>query len=382
MGAKASKASQAKDRAGKLSKLESQMAEAERLVVGARQRPKLTLAPPPSCGAVPVALRGACLRHPQGSVDIITDADLEVTKGMRLVLRGPNGAGKSTLVKALAATLELRSGDRFEDERLALGFFAQDLAQELPQEQLASEYVASVAQSHDASISDERCRSVLGALGLSGDKGRRIIGQLSGGEKARVALATFCLTPCNVLILDEPTNHLDVDAVAALLDAIKTTNAAIVVVSHDRSFCEAIDCSHVGYVCDGRVTVEERALRPSDFSEADRGVRNVATEADASTAAPADSKEERMRKRQQQKELSALPKKMDKVEAAIADAEANVAALEKSMLEIGADAGRAIELSAERDAAQAKVDDLYAQWEALEAAMRQIEADIGVASAR
>ena len=67
-----------------------------------------------------------------------------------------------------------------------------------------------------------------------------------------MALATFCLTPCNVLLLDEPTNHLDVDAIAALLEALDEYTGAVVVVSHDRPFCEALRCSHVGYVAEGR----------------------------------------------------------------------------------------------------------------------------------
>ena len=79
-------------------------------------------------------------------------------------------------------------------------------------------------------------------------------------HQARVALATFCLTPYNVLLLDEPTNHLDVGAIQALLDALDTYEGAIVVISHDRPFCEAVRATHVGYVCSGRCVVEEREL--------------------------------------------------------------------------------------------------------------------------
>ena len=110
---------------------------------------------------------------------------------------------------------------------------------------------------------------------MVGEKATRPIGTLSGGEKARVALATFCLTPYNVLLLDEPTNHLDADAIAALLDAIETYTGAVVVISHDRPFCEALRATHIGYVCGGSCLMEERELRDSDFSEADRGVRNT-----------------------------------------------------------------------------------------------------------
>ena len=136
-------------------------------------------------------------------------------------------------------------------------------------------HVAGCVRQYDPLVTEERCRSVMGSLGLVGEKSTRQIKALSGGEKARVALATFCLTPCNVILLDEPTNHLDVEAIDALLVAISKYTGAVVVVSHDRAFCEAIEATHVGYVANGQIDVEERTLRESDFSEADRGVVNV-----------------------------------------------------------------------------------------------------------
>jgi len=277
MGAKASKASQAADRKGKLEKLAIKQAAAQALLIGEQRKPVLTLAKPPSCGMAPLALRKANIRHPLGKQDIITEANLEVLKGMRLILRGPNGAGKSTILKALSGTIKLEKPSmRFEDERLKLGVFAQDLAQDLPQDMGACEYVAQTVRVADPSITEEKCRTIMGSLGLVGEKALRQIRDLSGGEKARVALATFCLSPYNVILLDEPTNHLDVEAIAALLDAIGRYEGAVVVVSHDRAFCETIAATHVGYVANGKILVEERGLRESDFSEEDRGVVNVA----------------------------------------------------------------------------------------------------------
>ena len=230
----------------------------------------------------------------------------QVRRGQRIILRGPNGAGKSTLLKALSGTLPLAAGTRLEDERLRLGVFAQDLAQELPQAEIALSYVARSVRQYDLSVTEERCRTIMGSLGLIGDKGIRPIGALSGGEKARVALATFCLTPYNVLLLDEPTNHLDVGAIQALLDALDTYEGAIVVISHDRPFCEAVRATHVGYVCSGRCVVEERELRDADFSETDRGVRNnfVGDASAVVVAAPAPppmSAEEAKRLREEQR---------------------------------------------------------------------------------
>jgi len=371
MGAKASKAKQAKDRQGKLERLEGQMAVSKQLVVGGRRRPKLSLAAPPAVGSVPLALSGADLAHAEGAKTIIHGCDLSVGRGQRLILRGPNGAGKSTILKALSGSLGLVAGSRREDDRLKLGVFAQDLAQELDQTQGALDYVMAEVRAHDPGVTDERCRTVMGSLGLVGEKALRLIGSLSGGEKARVALATFCLTPCNVLLLDEPTNHLDVDAIAALLEALDEYTGAVVVVSHDRPFCEALRCSHVGYVAEGRCVVQERELRDADFSEAARGVRNSEEAADDDAAEGSVlSAEEQKAFREAERKLQKLRKgagaKIAKLEASIAEAEEAIEALEEEMVSAGADVGKLTELGEARDARQAKVDAWYAEWEELE----------------
>jgi ATPase subunit of ABC transporter with duplicated ATPase domains len=89
------------------------------------------------------------------------------------------------------------------------GIFDQDLAQELPLDQTALDYVSQVARITDPSLTLEKVRAALGALGLTGSLPLQQIGSLSGGEKARVALAVFALVPANVLLLDEASNHLD-----------------------------------------------------------------------------------------------------------------------------------------------------------------------------
>ena len=367
MGAKASKARQAKDRQGKLDKLEEKMLATRQLVLSKTRTPKLSLATPPASGSPLLALRNADLRHPRGSRDILSAAELTVNRGDRLILRGPNGAGKSTLLKALAGSLAPRAGERRADERLRLGVFAQDLAQELPQDANALEYVADAVRVADASITDEACRNTMAALGLVGDKALRRIGALSGGEKARVALATFCLTPCNLILLDEPTNHLDVAAIGALLEAIDQFTGAVVVSSHDRPFCEAIRCSHVGYVSGGSVTVEQRSLRDSDFSVDDSGVANTEAGAAAGNgAAHKSSKAEREAERKLQKERGAAPKKIKTIEGKIEKAEEKIAALDDELLAAGNDSQRCIELSAEQATLQEELEALYEEYERLE----------------
>jgi ATP-binding cassette subfamily F protein 3 len=112
-------------------------------------------------------------------------------------------------------------------------------------------------------------RTVMGSLGLTGDKSIRPIGHLSGGEKARVALACFSLVPHNMLLLDEPSNHLDVETIESLTIALRAFKGAVVVVSHDRKFCEALSPTHVMTVEAGKVRV---APRHAPWDEPEEGV--------------------------------------------------------------------------------------------------------------
>ena len=326
------------------------------------------------------------LRYSKKTPPIVDGADVKIERGMRLIVRGPNGAGKSTLLRALSGALDLHAGERACDDRLQLGFFAQDLAQELPGDALAVDYVTQTARQYDATISDERARSVMGSLGLVGPKAMRKISTLSGGEKGRVALATFCLVPSNVLLLDEPTNHLDVECIASLLDAIGEYEGAVVVVSHDRAFCEAIDCTHVGYVAGGEVKVEGRALSESDWSTEDTGVVNGAEDTaaappepeavdDAATASAKQTVEDLKQR------AGAAPSRIKRIMRDVDKLESEVAALDAQMQAAGSDAAACLDLSVTRDTKQAKCDKVMAEWSELEAIVEAYEAALLAAGA-
>ena len=174
----------------------------------------------------------------------------------------------------------------------------------------------------------------------------------------------------NVLLLDEPTNHLDVGSIAALLDALEGYDGALVVVSHDRPFCDALRCSHVAYVADGRCDVEERELRDADFCETDRGVSNAELLDDdggAAALSAAEAKAWREEERRLQKRRNAAPKKIEKLEGSIGAAEARMEELDGEMVAAGADVQALTELGAKKDALQAEVDAWYAEWDELEA---------------
>ena len=286
-GAKTMGASLAQSKRKDIEKLE---ASVQAPVTSEGPLPFLKLPPPPRGSKDLLSLKGAMLgwnqnagsssssssnadssngngTGPAGGGAVLSDVTLQIERGMRIVVRGPNGAGKSTLLSALSGKLTPISGTRTEGDGLELGVFTQDLAQDLDQEDLAVNVVTKKVRQFDATISDEKARSALGALGLRGEKATRKVGHLSGGEKARVALASFVLQPHNLLLLDEPSNHLDHQTLSTLTTALRTFEGATLVISHDREFLTELEPTHVLTVRGGRAVLEERGLRESDFDD-------------------------------------------------------------------------------------------------------------------
>lgn len=390
-GASATKASQAKDRQKKLERLREEMlpeppSDVVALAATAgdhdanqaddsaettssagslsvRRKAKLVMPEPPPCGAFPVALRNATLAW-GSAAPVVVDADLVVEKGMRLVIRGPNGAGKSTVAKALAQVVSCEG--RVADPRLALGYFAQDSSQQLDPSLTALQVCLQAARAVREYTSEADARRVLGALGLTGDKALRIVGSLSGGEKARVALACLALVPSNCLVLDECSNHLDVDTLDELADALNNYKGAIVVVSHDKAFVDKLQPTHVARLQDRTLTVQARGLTEDDWNLAptqSSGWRGAAAPTDDDAPPPpviaVESKAERRRRMN-------APKLIAKLETKIADAELAIADLDDQLVAAGTDFTACLPLTEQRDKLQTDLDALYEEYAELD----------------
>lgn len=254
-------------------------------IVANARIPKLALPPPPKPhGENLLVMKDASVGYSLEEGPLLKNINLKIPRGMKLLLRGPNGAGKSTLLKALRGNVSsmIQEGSREENELLKLGCFTQDLAQELDPEARAVDLVTTYARTGadgDITVSDEMARNVMGGLGLGGEKPLRKIKALSGGEKARVALSMFALKASNLLMLDEPSNHLDVGCIQGLANALSGwggKDGSIVVISHDREFCEKVGFTHIGTVTDGKLVLEQRSLRESDWDQYDIGAKNAA----------------------------------------------------------------------------------------------------------
>jgi ATP-binding cassette, subfamily F, member 3 len=182
-----------------------------------------------------------------GAKQIFEEASLLIRRGEGVALVGPNGAGKTTVLKLLAGKLQPTAGRVKLGSRVRLGYFAQEHEGLNPRLRVLGEVMI------DSGLGEERARNCLGAFLFSGDDVYKLVGDLSGGEKSRLALLQLMLGGANFLVLDEPTNHLDIAAKEAVEEAIMSFPGTFLVVSHDRYLLDKI-ADRVVELADGCLT--------------------------------------------------------------------------------------------------------------------------------
>ena len=228
--ASATRSTQAKSREKLLEKVERIEAPVESL-----SGPRFRFPDAPRSGRQVALIKD--LSHSYGESILFLGADLEVERGDRIAFVGPNGAGKSTLLRLVMGLERPDEGiSQLGEHNVVAGYFEQNQAEALD---LAKTVIDTLFDAVP-DWTQTQVRSLLGSFCFSNDAVFKAVGQLSGGEKARLALALMLLSPCNLLVLDEPTNHLDIPAKQMLEEALREYEGAALLVSHDRYFISRV----------------------------------------------------------------------------------------------------------------------------------------------
>jgi ATP-binding cassette subfamily F protein 3 len=242
-----------------------------------------------------------------------------IRRGDRLGLIGPNGAGKSTLLRTLLGELEPTTGAVRLGNSISVAYYRQDLTQ-VPTDRTLYDVINGLRPTWERG----QIQGHLGRFGFSGDEVLRRADSLSGGERARVALAMMMLARANLLILDEPTNHLDVESIEALEDAIERYDGTVIIVSHDRALLRAL-ANRVWVLHDRHITAFDGSFGEWEVVSAERAHA-------AQVKAAEEAATHRMRERQtvNRRETSSRSQRdaLRKAQHDAEDAETEVAALE------------------------------------------------------
>ena len=226
---KPTKSNQVQSRVKQLEKL-------ERIEVDIEDRSTLAVKFPPAPRSGDIAYKAVDMKVGYGTKVVFEDAQIEVRRGEKVALVGRNGEGKTTLMRVIMNELDPMDGDSKVGYNVSIGYYAQNQEDILDKEDTVFGTLDRIA------VGDIRLklRDILGAFLFKGEDIDKKVAVLSGGERARLAMAKLILKPYNLLALDEPTNHMDIRSKDILKQALKAYDGTLIIVSHDRDFLDGL----------------------------------------------------------------------------------------------------------------------------------------------
>jgi ATP-binding cassette subfamily F protein 3 len=311
--------------------MQKQLDKIERIELDDENSAAMNLRFPPAPRSGDVVLRAHGVHKKYGPLHVLRGVDLQIDRGDRLAFVGQNGQGKTTLAKILIDEVPASTGDVELGHNVSIGYYAQNQSDKLLPDLTLLETLEEASPPEMRT----RLRAILGAFLFSGEDAEKKVVVLSGGERARLALAAMLLRPFNLLVLDEPTNHLDIISKNILKQALMEYDGTVIVVSHDREFLSGLTSrtiefrdhrlfDHIGDVnafLAKRQNQDMRDLAVSGPSAAPN--HQVQTNGSAEAAKPALSYEERKRLLRDvsnaEKKIAKIEEKITKIEAKMAD---------------------------------------------------------------
>ncbi len=318
---KPSKSNQVQSRVKQLDKLERIEIDEEDL-----SRLNIKFPPAPRSGQIVAEIKGVGASY--GEKHVFDGADFFVERGDRIALVGRNGEGKTTLARMVVGELPVTRGSIRLGANINIGYYAQNQDDLMDGEFTVFDTLDRVA------VGDirTRLRDILGAFLFRGEDVDKRVKVLSGGERARLAMARMMLEARNLLVLDEPTNHMDMRSKDILKEAIKNFDGTVIIVSHDREFLDGI-VDKVYEFRDGGV--KEHLGGIYDFLR--RRKLETLQQIERKSSAPKGSvaitakggKAEYEQRKEQEKQLRALRRNVERIEGELADVEVKIAQLDE-----------------------------------------------------
>ncbi|USL16227.1 ABC-F family ATP-binding cassette domain-containing protein [Bacillus thuringiensis] len=294
---------------------------------------------------------------------IIEHVTMRLTRGDSVALVGPNGIGKSTLLKSLVNKLPLLNGDVSFGSNVSVGYYDQEQANLTSSKRLLNELWDEYPLQPEKEI-----RTILGNFLFTGDDVLKPVSSLSGGQKARLALAKLMMQKSNLLILDEPTNHLDLNSKEILENALIDYPGTLLFVSHDRYFINRVTTTVVELSTEGA----QEYLGDYDYYVAKKNEMIERAELEQENEAPvqktfAQEKLNYLEEKERKKLERQRTRKIEELEQNIVVFEEEIATLEDQLClpEIYADYEKASEITTKKQTLQEQLDACMAEWEEL-----------------